>query len=375
MPGLVTLGSAPYNPYNTDFASFALKGLDMAQRDMAQTDARNQQGIENVMRFGEQISSAIRTNAELKLKWADQQRLKEAQAAQSQMEAARIDLAKDAQSFDEQKWADLAPNRALDIKQAEAGIEQTKAATELNRANLRRVEIATTTDEVMAPFRVEREIAGFATKDAADALSLYTAAVGAEVSQSREKRLTEAGSYRGGRPKTMVDAFKNTPSAILASGLDGAMKSLQQSAEVAKSLISAEASRVEKDELGTPATVKASLLDEKKLKSLSESMTGLAAASALAAELKAAYSESSAYEAAGQDVPTDLSAKIARLRKAHEDALKHTQEGFKSVAPGIDASAALVPPVRDGERPTAVGVGRVGAELQGAAAAVNDILK
>lgn len=50
MASLVTLGSAPYNPYNTSFAGIALQGLGMAQNEMNQRDQIAQASYQNYMK-------------------------------------------------------------------------------------------------------------------------------------------------------------------------------------------------------------------------------------------------------------------------------------------------------------------------------------
>ena len=340
MAGLVTLGSAPYNPYNTDFASFALKGLDMAQRDMAQKDALNQQGIENVMRFGEQVSSAIRANAELKLKWADQERLKQAQAAQLEMERSRLDLATEAQKFEQKKWSDMAPVRELQVKEAEVGIRQAETAITINQENTRRLRTENDVAETLAPFKVEADIATLANAPVASAVKLYSEVANLDIAVQQEKRLGEAASSTT-KPTSLVDAFKNTPSAIMATTLDEQLKPIQSAVGNIDAMM--KATREKEGELGSP--IKEPILSEPQLQAASKGITAASVAAAQLVALKSLLTQASPYEAFGSEVPAELSKKIQDMRSSYEKTLREAQKNFSDVAPGWDSGPALLPGV------------------------------
>lgn len=341
MASLVTTGSAPYNPYNNDFASFALKGLDMAQRDMAQTDERNARSVQNVMQIGAMAADAIKTNAELKLKWADQERLKQAQAAQLQMERSRLDLATEAQAFEQKKWSDMAPVRELQVKEAEVGIRQAETAITINQENTRRLRTENDVAETLAPFKVEADIATLANAPVASAVKLYSEAATIDIAAQQEKRLAEAASSAT-KPKTLVDAFKNTPSAIMATTLDEHLKPIQ----AAVGNIGAMMKATKEVEGPSGFTVlKTPALSEPQLQAASKGITAANVAAAQLVALKSLLTQASPYEASGSAVPADLSKKIQDMRSSYEKTLREAQKNFSDVAPGWDSGPALLPGV------------------------------
>lgn len=67
MASLVTLNSAPYNPYNTSFANIALEGLRMAQNEMARRDQNAQNQFSNYQRSIEFGANVLFRQQEMQL--------------------------------------------------------------------------------------------------------------------------------------------------------------------------------------------------------------------------------------------------------------------------------------------------------------------
>lgn len=66
MPELVTLGSVPYNPYNTSFAEFALKGFQIGQASRMHADEMHQQDANRLQRqteFAAELAQKGQDNA------------------------------------------------------------------------------------------------------------------------------------------------------------------------------------------------------------------------------------------------------------------------------------------------------------------------
>lgn len=369
MASLVTTGSAPYNPYNNDFASFALKGLDMAQRDMAQTDERNARSVQNVMQIGAMAADAIKTNAELKLKWADQERLKQAQAAQLEMERSRLDLATEAQAFEQKKWSDMAPVRQLQAKEAEVGIRQAETAITINQENARRLQIENDVATELAPFKVEADIATLANAPVASAVKLYSEVAKLDIAAQRAKGLAEAASSKT-KKTALVDAFKNTPSAIMETTLDEQLKPIQSAVGNIDAMM--KATREKEGELGSP--IKEPILSEPQLQAASKGITAANVAAAQLVALKSLLTQASPYEASGSAVPADLSKKIQDMRSSYEKTLREAQKNFSDVAPGWDSGPALLPGVGIPSGSTTPSNPALESALK-AAAAVDEFLK
>lgn len=95
MPSLVTLGSAPYNPYNTSLAEIALKGMEMGQAEMNHRDQLAQQGVENSMKASMMAADVVQKNAENNFKEREANRLDQQMVWGHAIDQERLGLAKD----------------------------------------------------------------------------------------------------------------------------------------------------------------------------------------------------------------------------------------------------------------------------------------
>lgn len=137
MPSLVTLGSVPYNPYNTSLASIALQGLGMAQEQMRHQDALAQQQTENAFRVSEGISTAIQRAQENAFRKREADRADIALVWEHEIQNQRLGLAQQGLALDERKLTEgirqfdisaAQASRQIDNETARVGIAQADEA-------------------------------------------------------------------------------------------------------------------------------------------------------------------------------------------------------------------------------------------------------
>lgn len=157
MASLVTLGSAPYNPYNTSFGQFAMQGLAMAQNEMNQRDQLAQASYQNYMKNVQFGADLLFRGQEMQLqrrkmdftvdqamferKMAQEEmQFRKEQAAEGarrfdagmKMDERRLQLGEDRFDFEKQVYAEAEPMR--DLQEVDAA---TKAWTNMyNLQNL-----------------------------------------------------------------------------------------------------------------------------------------------------------------------------------------------------------------------------------------------
>lgn len=137
MPSLVTLGSVPYNPYNTSLASIALQGLGMAQEQMRHQDALAQQQTENAFRVSEGISTAIQRAQENAFRKREADRADIALVWEHEIQNQRLGLAQQGLALGERKLTEgirqfdisaAQASRQIDNETARVGIAQADEA-------------------------------------------------------------------------------------------------------------------------------------------------------------------------------------------------------------------------------------------------------
>ena len=126
MASLVTLASAPYNPYNTSLAEIALKGMEMGQAEMGQRDRLAQQGIENSMKASMMAADAVQKNAENNFKQREQARLDQQLVWGHEIDKERMSLSRDQLEESAREFDATLPlkERQLDIESGRLDIAQ-----------------------------------------------------------------------------------------------------------------------------------------------------------------------------------------------------------------------------------------------------------
>lgn len=209
MASLVTLGAAPYNPYNTSFAGIAMQGLGMAQNEMNQRDQLAQASYQNYMKSvqfgadllfkGQEMQLAKRkmdfmvdqSMFERKMAVEDQAFKKEQFSEQKRQfnvgagfEGGRLQLAQDDYNLRKTIYDDAAPVRDLGV--TEKAIDVAGKAFNLQNAPDDRA-LGVRTREIQNATAIANTAIGFQNSDVAAA----NAETNAQTAQNRAKQLEQ----------------------------------------------------------------------------------------------------------------------------------------------------------------------------------------
>lgn len=209
MASLVTLGSAPYNPYNTSFAGIALQGLGMAQGEMNQRDQIAQASYQNYMKSVQFGADLLFKGQEMQLakrkmdfmvdqsmferKMAvEEMAFKKEQAAESgrrfdaglKIDERRTNLAEERFNFDKTVYDDAAPVRDLQTTnsaiQAMGNLQSLQWAQEDRPLGIR-------TREIQNATALANTAIGFQNADT----SALNAETNAQIAENRSQQLQQ----------------------------------------------------------------------------------------------------------------------------------------------------------------------------------------
>lgn len=343
MPGLVTLGSAPYNPYNTAFGEFAMRGFEMAQKEMARTDDLAQRSFENVLKVSAMASQSLQANAEMRLKNKEQERLTEAMHIQERNQNRQMDIAESAQAIDQQKWSDLAPSRAAALEVSAAQVAATKASVAASEYQLGRSKRMDAELDPIAIAEAKRKAEVGAQEDSLDVSLKAMDVVHRSFTATQAKLDSELATLQ--KNESLAKAqYENIPEVREAAGLKGTVAELKDMGDMLHKMSTGARPFTEDPAQGAPKKdtggflldednpTKSPILTPKQAAEVTYLQGNVLSAMAGAARLGELLRESAASYKDGKP-QKDLSAKIAAEREALENARATLRDGLAAFSP------------------------------------------